>query len=49
MAFDSQDASLSELKISNGETLVVTEGNLPSKVLQCFECNCGLMMCYSFM
>uniref|UniRef100_A0A3Q2V4F7 Ubiquitin specific peptidase 40 n=1 Tax=Haplochromis burtoni TaxID=8153 RepID=A0A3Q2V4F7_HAPBU len=26
-----EDASLSELKISNGETLVVTEGNLPSK------------------
>lgn len=49
MAFHFQDASLSELKIGNGETLVVTEGHLPSKVLQCFECSCGLMMCYSFM
>lgn len=33
--FYSQDASLSELKISNGETLIVTEGQLPPKVLKC--------------
>lgn len=48
MTFDPQDAALSELKISSGETLVITEGRLPSKVLQCFECSCGLMICYSF-
>uniref|UniRef100_A0A665TIG7 USP domain-containing protein n=1 Tax=Echeneis naucrates TaxID=173247 RepID=A0A665TIG7_ECHNA len=31
-----EDASLSELKISSGETLVVTEGQVPPKVFQCF-------------
>lgn len=31
-----QDACLSELKISSGDTLVVTEGQLPPKVLECF-------------
>ncbi|KAM9355903.1 ubiquitin carboxyl-terminal hydrolase 40 isoform 2-T2 [Pholidichthys leucotaenia] len=38
-----EDASLSELKISNGETLVVTEGRLPPKVLQCFQSDCRFM------
>lgn len=34
MNFSSQDAPLSEMKISNGDTLVVTEGHLPPKVCQ---------------
>lgn len=37
MIYSSQDASLSELKLSNGETLIVTEGLLPPKVFMQFE------------
>lgn len=46
--FSSQDASLSELKISNGDTLVVTEGQLPPKVLKGFDFGLRLIIVYTF-
>lgn len=46
--YTSQDASLSELKISNGETLIVTEGLLPPKVFMQFELGLYSSLCLFF-
>ena len=45
--FDPQDASLSELKISHGDTLVVTEGHLPPKVRHLFASLLSHWLCPS--